>query len=201
MPRPLPVLQEARECTVCAPKLPLEPRPLVAGTARSRVLIIGQAPGRAAHESGVPWNDASGERLRVWLGLSSEQFYDPTMVALMPMGFCYPGKGRTGDAPPRPECAPLWHARLLGAFREVRLTLYVGRYAFERYLSAEFDTQTEAVRAFTSLLPTRLALPHPSPLNNRWLAKNRWFEREVLPVLATTVKAVVSGTTVSRTRQ
>lgn len=188
---PLRVLAEARACGVCAEHLPAGPRPLVAGSARSRVLIIGQAPGQAAHESGVPWNDRSGDRLREWLGLGPERFYDEGLVALMPMGFCFPGKGRTGDAPPRPECAPLWHPRLLGVLGGVRLTIYVGRFAFERYLSETYATQTEAIRACRELLPARMALPHPSPLNNRWLAKNRWFEREVVPQLAGAVNAAL----------
>lgn len=189
----LPVLTQARGCTVCAPHLPRGPRPLLAGSNRSCLLIIGQAPGQAAHDSGIPWNDRSGDRLREWLGLSREQFYDPSLVALMPMGFCYPGKGRAGDAPPRPECAPLWHPRLLETFRRVRLTVYVGRYAFDRYLSQEFDTQTDAIRASVALLPSRLALPHPSPLNNRWLAKNRWFEPDVVPAVQRGVIAALSG--------
>lgn len=156
------------------------------------MLIIGQAPGLAAHNSGTPWNDRSGDRLRDWLGLTREEFYDDALVALMPMGFCYPGKGRTGDAPPRPECAPLWHPRLLKEFRSVRLTIYVGRFAFDRYLSSEFDTQTEAIRACSTLLPSRLALPHPSPLNNRWLAKNPWFDRDVTPMLSEATRAALT---------
>lgn len=189
---PLPILAEVRACTRCAAQLPLPPRPLVAGSARSRLLIIGQAPGLAAHESGIPWNDRSGDRLREWLGISREQFYDDAIVALMPMGFCYPGKGRTGDAPPRPECAPLWHPRMHAALTGVRLSIFVGRFAFERYLGAEFDSQTSAVRASAALLPSRMALPHPSPLNNRWLAKNRWFERDIVPLLRTGVHAAIT---------
>jgi len=185
------VIAEARACTLCASGLPLGPRPLVRGNERSRIVIIGQAPGRAAHESGVPWNDRSGDRLRGWLGLSREAFDDERLVALVPMGFCYPGTGRSGDAPPRPECAPLWHPRIFDGLRSVELAVVVGRHAFERYLGAEFGSVTEAVRAHRRLLPGRVALPHPSPRNNSWLRKHAWFEREALPAVRERVEAIV----------
>lgn len=185
------VMAEARACTLCAPGLPLGPRPLVRGSERSRIVIIGQAPGRAAHESGVPWNDRSGDRLRDWLGLSREAFDDERLVALVPMGFCYPGTGRAGDAPPRPECAPLWHPRIFGGLRSVELAVIVGRHAFERYLGAEFGSVTEAVRAHRRLLPGRVALPHPSPRNNLWLKQHAWFEREALPAVRARVESIV----------
>ncbi len=187
----LRVIQEARRCEICADALPFAPRPLLAGSATARVLIIGQAPGSAAHESGVPWDDRSGERLRAWLGLGGDVFYDPTRVALMPMGFCYPGKGRGGDLAPRAECAPLWHDRILKALTGVRLTVYVGRYAFERYLSSDFSALTAAVRAADALLPKRAALPHPSGRNNLWLAKNPWFEMDVLPRVRKRVRSAL----------
>jgi uracil-DNA glycosylase len=183
MPPALPILKEARACTHCAEDLPEGPRPLVAGSRTSRVLIIGQAPGRAAHASGVPWNDRSGERLRDWLGLSSEEFYDEQLVALMPMGFCYPGTGASGDMPPRPECAPLWHDRILFALTDVQLTVLVGRYACERYTNGTRATLTDSVRRFKAHLPKRIALPHPSGRNNLWLRKNPWFEAQTLPAL------------------
>lgn len=186
MARSLQVLEQARTCTHCA-GLPLGPRPLVAGTRTSSVLIIGQAPGLAAHESGVPWNDASGDRLREWLGLSREAFYDPDKVALMPMGFCYPGKAKTGDSPPRPECAPLWHDRILKALSGVKLTLLVGRFAFERYAADELSDLTTAALSPNRLLPRKLVLPHPSPLNNRWLARNPAFKAKILLLVRTVV--------------
>lgn len=191
MPRALSIIEEARKCTRCAADLPLEPRPLLAGSAASRVLIIGQAPGLAAHESGTPWDDRSGDRLRDWLAVSSEQFYDPDRIALLPMGFCYPGTGSTGDLAPRPECAPEWHERIRSNLTSVEVTLFVGRFAFESYVSSEYRTLTEAVRAANELLPTRCVLPHPSPRNNRWLAKNPWFGRDVLPALKRRIAEVL----------
>lgn len=192
MARSLAVLEQARACTHCT-GLPLGPRPLVAGTRRSSVLIIGQAPGLAAHESGVPWNDASGDRLREWLGLSREMFYDPEQVALMPMGFCYPGKAKTGDSPPRPECAPLWHDRILKALAGVKLTLLVGRFAFERYAADELSDLTTAALSPDRLLPRKLVLPHPSPLNNRWLARNPAFKAKILPQVRSVVTRAMQG--------
>jgi uracil-DNA glycosylase len=171
--------------------LPLGARPLLHADASSQLLIIGQAPGQKAHESGVPWSDRSGDRLRAWLGLEEAEFYDPTITALVPMGFCFPGKSRSGDAAPRAECAPRWHPPLLGALPNVRFTIFVGRYAFERYLGDVFDGLTDAVRAHETLLPARVALPHPSPRNNRWLAKHPWFEREVIPAIRSRVRALV----------
>lgn len=191
----LPVaIKEARACTLCEPHLPLGANPLLQGSARSRLLLIGQAPGAKTHEAGVPWRDVSGDRLRDWLGISEEHFYDPALVAHMPMGFCYPGKGTSGDLPPREECAPAWHPRLLRAFRSVELTLYLGAYAFGRYLCDEYATMTDAVADFRSLLPTRFALAHPSPRNRAWLKRNPWFEREALPALRTRVREVLGDT-------
>lgn len=183
MPRTLKILTEARACTHCAQTLPEGPRPLVAGSRASRILIIGQAPGRAAHASGVPWDDRSGDRLRNWLGLSRDEFYDEQLVALMPMGFCYPGSGASGDMPPRPECAPLWHDRILFALTEIQLTVLVGRYACERYTESARETLTSIVGRYREHLPTRIVLPHPSGRNNIWLRKNPWFEEQTLPAL------------------
>ena len=187
------VIREARACRVCEADLPEGPRPLVQGSSASGILIIGQAPGAAAHASGVPWDDRSGDRLRDWLGVTPDQFYDANVMALMPMGFCYPGTGRSGDLAPRPECAPLWHDRMIRAFKSVRLTVIVGQYAFDRYLGEEFGSITEAARAHTALLPARIALPHPSPRNNIWLKKNPWFERRALPRLRARVAALIGG--------
>ncbi len=188
----LPVLLEsARACRICEPHLPSGCKPLFQGSKSSRIIVIGQAPGAAAHESGVPWDDRSGSRLREWLGVSDEEFYDPALIALMPMGFCYPGTGKSGDLRPRPECAPEWHGQLLAAFGRLSLTVYTGRYAFEEYLSGRFKTVTEATREFDRTLPRAIALPHPSPRNNLWLKKNPWFERDVLPVVRRRVRRII----------
>ncbi len=178
------LLSEIRACRVCAPTLPHEPRPVVQAGATARILIIGQAPGSKVHASGIPWDDDSGERLRDWTGLSRAEFYDPAKVALMPMGFCYPGKGRSGDLPPRKECAPLWHPRLLAAMPEVRLTLLVGQYAHKAYLPRELrGSLTEAVRRHTEAPGGLFPLPHPSWRSRIWMRRNPWFETDVLPVL------------------
>jgi uracil-DNA glycosylase len=186
------LLDEVRACRACADHLPEGPRPLVQASASSRIVIIGQAPGAAAHRSGTPWDDASGRRLRAWLGLTDAQFYDARLVALMPMGFCYPGKGKSGDMAPRAECAPLWHDRLLASLRRVELTVLVGRYAMERYLAGAFGSITDAAAAHDELLPDRIALPHPSPRNNIWLKKHPWFERRALPALRRRVGSIVA---------
>jgi uracil-DNA glycosylase len=178
------LLAEIRACRVCAPSLPHDPRPVVQAGATARILIIGQAPGSKVHTSGVPWDDDSGERLRDWTGLSRTEFYDPAEVALMPMGFCYPGKGKSGDLPPRKECAPLWHPRLLAAMPDVRLTLLVGQYAHKAYLPRELrGSLTEAVRRHAEAPGGLFPLPHPSWRSRIWMRRNPWFETEVLPVL------------------
>ncbi len=147
-------------------------------------MIIGQAPGRKVHESGIPWNDASGDRLREWLGVSKETFYDERKIGLVPMGFCYPGKGKSGDLPPREECAPAWHQKIFKAVGEVKLTILIGQYAQDYYLrDRQKPTLTQTVRAFKDYLPRVIALPHPSPRNNIWLKKNPWFSQELLPIL------------------
>lgn len=178
------LLREARACDVCADFLPLGPRPLLQVGERARVVIIGQAPGTRVHESGVPWRDASGDHLREWLAVDEATFYDPQRIALIPMGFCYPGKAASGDAPPRPECAPLWHPRLLDRLADDALLLLVGQYAQKHYLGKRRGkTLTETVRAFDSYLPRHFALPHPSWRSRIWMQKNPWFGDDVLPVL------------------
>ena len=175
-------------CRECEAQLPLGPRPVIQVGARARVLIIGQAPGRRVHETGIPWNDPSGKRLRSWLGVSEETFYDARRFAIVPMGFCYPGSGPSGDLPPRPECAPLWHAPILKRLRCVELTLLLSRYAQAAYLQRRgrrgrrAKNLTEAVRGYEDD-PTCIALPHPSPRNNRWFKSNPWFDEEVVPFL------------------
>ncbi len=150
----------------------------------SRVLIIGQAPGRKVHESGIPWNDASGRNLRAWLGISEKEFYDESKFALLPMGFCYPGSGKSGDLPPRPECAPLWHSQVLNELRDVKITLLIGQYAQKYYLrEAAKENLTLTVKSYSEYLPEFLPLPHPSPRNRIWLRKNQWFEKKLIPVI------------------
>ena len=186
------LLSEIRACTACAPFLAAGPSPIVQFSSTSRIVIIGQAPGTRVHESGVPWNDASGERLREWTGLTALNFYDPAKIALVPMGFCYPGTGTSGDLPPRPECAPLWHDRVMAILPQDCLTLLVGSYAQERYLpEAKRLSLTERVRGFAAFGPTFLPLPHPSWRSSGWMKKNPWFEAEVLPELRNVVASAI----------
>lgn len=175
--------KEMLECRVCDSFLPLGPRPVFRLHEASRVLIVGQAPGMKVHESGIPWDDASGIRLRSWLGVSEKVFYDSELISIIPMGLCYPGSNGRGDLPPRPECAPIWHPVVLDHLKQVELTIYLGAYSFQNYLSNEFASLTDAIKGFQRLLPTRLMLPHPSPRNRFWLQSNPWFERDVLPPL------------------
>ena len=175
-------LAEIRACTLCVKQLALGPRPIVQAHHNAEILIVGQAPGLKVHQSGVPWDDASGNRLRDWLNMDKEEFYGDR-VALVPMGFCYPGRGKSGDLPPRKECADAWHGPLLAKLPKVKLTVLIGGYAQARYLSEPKLTLTDTVKNFRFYLPNFLPLPHPSPRNNIWLKKNQWFEVEVLPTL------------------
>lgn len=188
------LLQRVRACRHCEAHLPEAPRPVLRAGTGARVLVVGQAPGRRVHASGIPWDDPSGERLRQWLTVTPAEFYDPDQFAIVPMGFCYPGTGRSGDMPPRPECAPLWHGPLLEALPNIRLTLLIGQYAQRYYLKDKPKTLTETVHQCARHLESGyLALPHPSPRNNRWLAKNPWFEAEVLPLLRREVTAALGS--------
>lgn len=183
------LLKRIRACRLCEAALQHPPRPILAAHPRARLLIIGQAPGARVHASGIPWQDASGRLLRTWLGLDETTFYDPARVALMPMGFCYPGAGKSGDLPPRPECAPAWHGAVRAGLPAVELTLLIGDYAQRYYLGERAKpTLTENVRAFREHLPAFLLLPHPSPRNRHWLSRNPWFATEVLPVLRERVR-------------
>lgn len=187
------LLDEVRACRLCAEFIPHPPRPLLAASANSRILIVGQAPGAVAHQSGIPWSDRSGDRLREWLGMVREEFYDEQCVSLLPMGFCFPGRGKTGDLPPRPECAAKWHDEILSRLDKVRMRIYVGRYPLVRYFGGEYRSVTEAVAAYESLLPARVILPHPSPRNQLWLSRNRWFEESVLPAVQNAVQQACQG--------
>lgn len=185
------LLAEIGNCQICAPVLPHPPRPVVQAGATARVVIIGQAPGRRVHESGVPWDDPSGRRLRDWLGVSSEVFYDADRFALVPMGFCYPGTGRSGDLPPRAECAPTWHPPLLDLMPGARLRILIGRYAVDRYLPDAAGNLADTVAAAAASSDGPVVLPHPSPRNNRWLKQHPWFAEETVPWLRNRVAAAL----------
>ena len=186
------LLTEVRACTLCAKDLPLGPRPVVQVNPLARILIAGQAPGRKVHQTGVPFDDPSGDRLRTWLGISREVFYDARQVAIVPMGFCYPGRGNSGDLPPRPECAPAWRAALLSRLKNLQLTLVIGQYAQAYHLPDDAESVTGAVQAWRTHWPRTVPLPHPSPRNNLWLKRNPWFEKELIPVLRTRVSEVLA---------
>jgi uracil-DNA glycosylase len=177
------LLSTIRDCRHCEQYLPLGPRPVVRASASARLLIIGQAPGTRVHASGMPWDDPSGDRLRDWLGMDSAQFYDESRLAIVPMGFCYPGKGKSGDLPPRPECAPLWHEAILARMPSIELVLLVGGYAQNHYLGKSSETLTQRVQRWRDFGPRYIPIPHPSPRNTLWLKRNPWFEEEVVPNL------------------
>lgn len=184
-----------RACTLCAGALPQGCRPVLRGTPSSRLLIVGQAPGARVHATGIPWNDPSGDRLRRWLAMDREAFYDESRIAVVPMGLCYPGTApKGGDYPPRPECAPLWHPPLLAALGGVRLTLLIGQYAQARYLGARRKaTMTDTVAAWRDYGAKVLPLPHPSWRNTAWLNRNPWFEAELVPALRRRVAEALDG--------
>ncbi|MBC6440256.1 MAG: uracil-DNA glycosylase family protein [Rhodospirillales bacterium] len=188
------LLRKIRTCTVCARHLSHGPRPVVRANPTARLLLIGQAPGLRVHESGIPWNDRSGERLRAWTGIDPDVFYDESRVAIVPMGFCFPGTDpKGGDYPPRPECAPLWHEALLSRLGEISLTLLIGGYAQTYHLGARRrKTMTETVAAWTDYLPDIIPLPHPSWRNTAWLKRNPWFEAELVPELRQRVSEVLA---------
>ena len=187
------LLKEVRNCQICAQALPHAPRPVVQIDPAAKILIAGQAPGRKVHASGIPFDDASGVRLREWMGISREQFYDPSQVAILPMGFCYPGAGKSGDLEPRRECAPAWREALLAQLGQLQLTLVIGQYAQRYHLTQNNLNVSETVAAWRDCGPNILPLPHPSPRNNIWLSRNPWFAKELIPVLQQRVQAALSG--------
>ncbi len=187
------LLESVRECRLCEKSLPLGPRPVLQIDPRAKILIAGQAPGRRVHESGIPFDDPSGVRLRDWLGVSSETFYDPGKFAILPMGFCYPGSGKSGDLPPRPECAEAWRERLLTSLRQVELTLVIGQFAQRWHLARVHKNLTETVRAWQDYGPGIIPLPHPSPRNNIWLKRNPWFSESLLPSLKTRTQEALNS--------
>ena len=190
------LLAEVRACRVCEAHLPLGPRPVVRAGSGARLLIVGQAPGTRVHETGVPWKDPSGDRLRTWLAVEPGAFYDTTRVAIVPMGFCYPGRdAKGGDRPPRTECAPLWHAKLRALLPRIELTLLVGRYAQAYYLADRARaTVAETVRTWRDYRPDYLPLPHPSWRTRAWATRNPWFETEVIPALRAEVRRLLGKT-------
>ncbi|QEX19766.1 uracil-DNA glycosylase [Hypericibacter terrae] len=190
------LLKQAQGCRVCAAALPHGCRPVLRASSSAKLLIVGQAPGRLVHETGIPWNDPSGDRLRQWLRIDRERFYDVKQIAIVPMGFCFPGTdGAGGDRPPRPECAPLWHPQIMPFLKGVELTLLVGSYSQAFYLGRRRgSTMTDTVRRFADYLPQFLPLPHPSWRNTGWIKRNPWFEEDLLPVLRRRVRKAL-GTT------
>jgi uracil-DNA glycosylase len=185
------LLRQIKQCKECEHHLPLGANPIIAASTKSKILIIGQAPGKIVHTTGIPWNDKSGDNLRKWLGVDKASFYNADLIALMPMGFCYPGKSKTGDLPPRPECAPLWHAKVLALMKQVKLTLLIGQYAQNYYLNDLANQNlTDTVKTYKKYLPQFFPLPHPSPRNNIWQARNEWFIAEVVPELRKQVQRI-----------
>jgi uracil-DNA glycosylase len=188
------LLTDIRACRICEASLPFGPRPVLRASAAARLLIVGQAPGTKVHASGVPWDDASGKRLREWLGMDAETFYDVSKIAIVPMGFCYPGKADSGDAPPRPECRATWHPRLLPLLKHVQLTLLIGRYSQDYFLGKRRKSSlTDTVAAWREYMPEHLPLPHPSPRNVGWFKANPWFEADVVPALRERVRKVLTS--------
>lgn len=185
------LLRDVRACRLCEAHLPLGPRPVLRASRTARLLIIGQAPGIRVHETGIPWNDPSGDRLRHWMQIDRERFYDEQTVAIMPMGFCYPGKGKSGDMPPRQECAAHWHSQLLAAMPAIELTLLVGKYAQNHYLGSKRQSLADTVLHWADHAPGFFPLPHPSPRNLRWFREHPWFDQEVLPAFRKRIAAIL----------
>lgn len=188
------LLASVRACRVCTSELPYAPRPLLQAAASAKILVVGQAPGVRAHHSGTPWNDLSGKRLREWMGIGTEVFYDASRIAIIPMGYCYPGTGRSGDMPPRRECADLWLDQLLAQLPHIKLTLLIGRYAQQHFLKKRCQkTLTETVRQWQEYSPHYFPLPHPSPRNLGWFKRNPWLEQQLLPALRARIDALLSN--------
>jgi len=185
------LLEQIRLCNLCAAELPHGPRPVLRASATARILVVGQAPGTKVHASGIPWNDASGRRLRQWMGLSDQQFYDEQTIAIVPMGFCYPGKGKSGDLPPRAECATTWHRPILDLLPNIQITLLIGQYAQGFYQPGGYSTLTERVRDWHRFAPDQFVLPHPSPRNQLWLRRNPWLEEQVVPAMQMAIRRVL----------
>lgn len=186
------LLKDVRACTLCAHALPHGVRPVLQAAPSARILVVGQAPGRKVHDTGIPFNDPSGDLLRQWMGIDRDTFYDASRIAIIPMGFCYPGKGKSGDLPPRPECAPAWREKLLAQLPDIELTLVIGQYAQTWHLPDGGSSVTETVQRWREHWPTLLPLPHPSPRNRLWLRRNPWFDEEVVPAVQQRVAQVLA---------
>lgn len=187
--------QDIAKCELCKAHFTHEPNPVVKFSPSSKIVIIGQAPGTVVHRTGIPWDDKSGENLRNWMDMDTTVFYDEKKIAIVPMGFCYPGKGKSGDLPPRKECAPQWHDQIWNHLAEVELILLIGKYAQDYYLKKKAKRNlTETVKHFADYLPKYFVLPHPSPRNNIWKKKNPWFEQEVLPILKLKIAEILTKT-------
>lgn len=186
------LIAAVERCTICSEHLPLGPRPVLQLHPSARILIAGQAPGRKVHRTGIPFDDASGNRLREWMGISKAVFYDETQIAILPMAFCYPGSGKSGDLPPRPECEQKWRKQLLAQLSNVEITLVLGKYAQNYHFGKSSSSLTELVSSWKEYWPTMVPLPHPSPRNNIWLSKNPWFEKELVPLLQGSIAEVLS---------
>ena len=187
----LDLLDNIAQCTICAHKLPLGPNPVLSASKESKILLVGQAPGLAVHNSGIPWNDKSGENLRNWLAVDHHQFYNPDIFGIVPMAFCYPGRGKSGDLPPSADCAPKWHELLLSEMKHLELVILIGKYAQDYYLRDK-ENLTSRVKNYKQYLPRYFVLPHPSPRNNIWQAKNEWFKSDVLPNLKNRVHQIIA---------
>lgn len=186
------LLRDVKKCTICQTYLPHGVRPILQVNANAKILIAGQAPGRKVHESGIPFDDASGDRLREWMGISKEVFYDANKIAILPMGFCYPGTGKNGDLPPRPECEPTWRSQLLEQLPDLEVTLVIGQYAQAYHFDNTHSSLTERVKSWKTYWPAKVPLPHPSPRNNIWLSKNPWFVTDLLPLLQKNVSRILA---------
>lgn len=193
MSQHLILASEVRSCRLCEKHLPHPPRPVIQIHPNARILIAGQAPGRKVQASGIPFDDASGDRLRDWMGITKDVFYDPQQVAIVPMGFCFPGTGKSGDLPPRPECAETWRERVLDQLPNIESTLVIGKYAQDYHFNQSAKTVTELVNNWQEYWPDRIPLPHPSPRNNLWLRKNPWFESELIPRLQTQIAKILAN--------
>ncbi|WP_299001911.1 uracil-DNA glycosylase family protein [uncultured Shewanella sp.] len=187
----LALIENVKQCDLCTASLPLGPKPIIQLASGAKILIAGQAPGKQAHDKGVPFDDVSGERLRTWLGVSKVEFYDEGQFAILPMGFCYPGRGKTGDLPPLPECAVKWRKNLLEALSDIQLTIVLGQYALAYHLPEERGGVSQAVMHWKQYWPNIIPLPHPSPRNNIWLKRHPWFAEEVLPSLKARVRDIL----------
>ncbi|MDR5591298.1 uracil-DNA glycosylase family protein [Christiangramia sp. SM2212] len=185
------LIREIRQCKLCKEHLPLGANPIIEANRNSKIVLISQAPGRVVHESGIAWKDQSGKKLREWLGVNDDTFYNTDNFAILPMGFCYPGKAKTGDLPPRKECAPLWHESVWDQLENVRLKIIIGSYSANYYLGKK-ENLTQKVKNFEKFLPEFWTLPHPSPVNRFWRMKNPWFENEIVPKLQEKIQKILS---------